>query len=195
MPVYDTEDAVALSGGDTAGLAAAANALAGFDRMSELEGLDNNGLVASALPLPGAKTTRSVGLRRFLGTPAWEVCASADGSRILAGMMGQGNTLITLTGDGKVLNAQPGGKFYPTQLTALQHGFAVRTLENDATLNYLSLFDADGRPMRRLAALGRCLQGTRDASATLLNPWQYGAFSITPDGRYAAVGGSKGVAV
>jgi hypothetical protein len=64
---------------------------------------------------------------------------------------------------------------------------------------YLKVYDRDGKAKFRIAADGRRIGGVRDCSPS--SPMVMGtflkqaSFSLTPDGRFAAVGGSKGIAV
>jgi len=140
------------------------------------------------------------GIRRFLGIPVAEVVASPDGKRIAVALKGWGNNLIFLDDAGKIITKELAGKFFPMQLQSFNGGFAALQHENDPTTLYLKMYDADGKPIRRLAAFGRRVGGMRDWSAshplvmaeTFL---KQASFSLSADGRFAAVAGSRGVAV
>jgi len=196
MPVYDTEDGLVLCGGDIAGLLAAVNSLAHPPPLAVLP--------ETALPplaaLPAQSAPRPLtGLRAMLGIPISQVAGSGDGQRIAVTLKGWGNNLFVLDGEGHILNRTLAGKSFPLDLTAEQHGFWVTTYENDPTVAYRLHLDREGQTTLRLAANGRRLGGARDWSANhpivqeRFEP--QASFSITPDGRFAAVGGSRGIAV
>src|SRR5262249_23036017 len=124
-----------------------------------------------------------------------------DGQRIAVGMKGWGTNFFVLDGDGKVIGKDVCGKFFPMHLKALDDGFTVVSHENDPTTQYLKLYDRDGKAALRLAAPGRRVGGVRDGTPGLPNPGvlpqflKQSSYSVTPDGRLAAVGGSKAIAV
>jgi WD40 repeat protein len=198
MPVYDKEDAVVLVGGDTAGLLAAAQSLAAPD--SQKEPAEEAPPSLRVLDAEESKVD-CAGIRDFLGVPVGSLAASPDGKRIAAGLNGWGNNFVVLDADGHVLHAEPCGKLYPVNLQALTNGFTAVTHENDSTTLYLKMFDRDGKASRRIAAPGRRVGGVRDWSPSLPNPdvmmpfLEQASFSVTPDGRLAAAGGSRAIAV
>jgi len=166
---------------------------------------------APAAPAPAAQPAQPpqpttpepvvlAGIRKFLGVPIAELASSPDAKRIAVGLKGWGNNIIFLEDTGKILNKELAGKFFPMQLQAFPGGFAALQHENDPTTLYLKMYDQDGKPIRRLAAFGRRVGGMRDWSAshplvmaeTFL---KQASFSLSADGRFAAVAGSKGVAV
>jgi WD40 repeat protein len=198
MPVYDTEDAVALAGGDLLGLLAAARSLASPPE----PGPAAHRPTVPLTPIDGAaRTVRQLGLQEFIGIPVGELAATPDGQRIAVGLKGWGNNVLVLDSAGKIIAKDACGKFFPVNLRALDDGFTVVTHENDPTTLYLKLYDRDGKPKVRLASAGRRVGGVRDWSPSIPNPdvmlpfLQQATFSVTPDGRFAAVGGSKAVAV
>jgi hypothetical protein len=196
MPVYDTEDAIALAGGDAAGLGRAAEALI-------------TPPTRAAEPAPAAVRTDLLTakvdppppliLRRYFGVPVGEIAATDDGKRIAVAMQGWGNNFFVLDGDGRVLAKDMAGTWMPTQLKALDAGFAVLTHANDPTVLYLKLYDLEGKTLYRLAAPGRRIGAT--GTTSIGQPMRrseglaQAAFSVTPDMRYAAVAGSKAVAL
>ncbi len=192
MPVYDTEDAIAISGGDEAGLLAGIDALAGGVPVASA--LLSDATLPRSLPVV-AESVALNPIRQVLGSPVRELAVSADGQRILAGLMSWGNNLITLSGDGQIVSAMVGGKHFPIQLSAGDSGFTAHMLENDSIVNYTMLMSRDGKPLTRLASSGRQIGGTRDASARYYDLWKQGLSSVTPDGRLAAIEGSRGIAV
>jgi hypothetical protein len=198
MPVYDTEDAVVLAGGDTEGLLIAAKSLASPPEPARPTPRREVPLA----PVEGAaKTMPREGLREFLGVPVSELASTPDGQRIAVGMKGWGNNFFVLDGDGKVVGKDVCGKFFPLHLQALDDGFMVVSHENDPTTQYLKLYDRDGKARVRLAAPGRRVGGVRDWTPSLPNPGvlpqflKQASFSVTPNGRLAAAGGSKAIAV
>ena len=79
-------------------------------------------------------------------------------------------------------------------------GFWLTSYENDPTCAYWKHYDRDGKPTLRLAADGRRFGGARDWSANhpIVEQDRFrpqASFSATHDGRFAAVGGSRGIAV
>jgi len=192
MPVYDTEDALAISGADAEGLLAAVDALARPPAAAPVR----PAAAPKTKDLGGRAVARTLSpLRDVLGAPVWDLAASSDGKRILAGLMAWGNNLACLSDDGKVLTSGPAGKYFPMRLAPLADGFAVHVMENDPIVNYLLLTSRDGNPERRLAATGRQIGGTRDASAKFYDLWKQGLAGVTPDRRFATVTGSRGIAV
>ena len=195
MPVYDGEDAISISGGDPAGVLAAVIAAPPKGATPEKQEAEPR-----LAELSGKRSVNPpAGLRQFFGIPAAELVASPDGKRIAVGLKGWGNNFFVLDGDGKVLGKDACGKFFPMNVRALDTGFAVIEHEIDATCLYLKLYDRSGKPVMRIAAPGRRVGGTGAVSAshpeTISNALAQASFSVTPDGRFAAVGGSKAIAV
>ena len=216
MPVYDTEDAISLAGGDVAGLSAAVESLWGppaptVDAPPEIH--------VAELPVKTSKAMPPT-LNDFIGVPAAELAVSGDGQRIAVGMKGWGNNLVFLNGKGEILAKHAAGKLYPLRVQAIatsptvftpntdgklypfganDGAFGVLEHEIDPTVLYYKLYGRDGRPLRRLAAFGRRIGGTATVSMShpTIMPTKLlqASFSITPDGRLAAVSGSTGVAV
>lgn len=200
MPAYDTEDAVALAGGDAEGVRAAAKALAGGSATAKGREDTERGAEVPMQPLAANRETiPPAGLRQFVGVPISELAVTPDGQRIAVGMKGWGNNFFVLDAEGKVHGKSPAGKFFPVELQALQDGFTVVEHENDPTTLYLKIYDRDGHARLRLAAAGRRVGGVRDWSPSLptIMPTflAQASFSVTPDGHWAAVGGSKAAAV
>ena len=129
MPVYDTEDAVAISGGDEAGL------LAGIESLAAPVPSEPPPPALAATALKDVATSSAVvsldPLRSTLGTPVRELAVSPDGQRVLVGLMAWGNNLITLDEKGRVLQLLAGGKHFPSQLLATEGGFSSLVQEND----------------------------------------------------------------
>jgi WD40 repeat protein len=198
MPVYDTEDAISLAAGDAAGLMRAIEALDAPP--AEPAPAPPEKLALATLPPldPPAATDRAP-LRELIGIPAAELAVSPDGSRILVGLKGWGDNLITLGGDGKIVSKQVGGKHFPLDLRALDSGFAYLQHENDSTTLYLKMLDTDGTPVRRIASPGRRIGGVRDWSPTqpevIAHFLNQTSFDLTPDARFAAAVGTKAAAV
>ena len=198
MPVYNDEDALCISGGDSEGLMAAVRSLARppaalpvlpatpASSLADLKSTD------AATPPPG--------LARFVGTGVCELAVSPDARRIAVGLKGWGDNLIVLDGGGKVLAKDVCGKFFPLGLRCAGCGFAVLSHENDPTTMYLKLYDRDGRPIVRLAAAGRRIGGVRDCTPNFLAVMgdkflPQSSFSVSDDLSLAAVAGSNGIAV
>lgn len=209
MPVYDTEDALALNAGDLAGLVAAAKSLGQPPATTSPAAP----LKPSVRPLTGYQTApedrdlpgsppgglTKAGLRGTVGIPVGQVAGSADGQRIGVALKGWGNNFFVLDETGRVLHGDVAGKFFPLDLAAAADGFWLTSYENDPTVTYRKHYDRDGHATLRLAANGRRLGGARDYSAS--HPIVQGrfepqaSFSLSADGHYAAVGGSRGIAV
>jgi hypothetical protein len=196
MPIYDTEDAVALAGGDLTGLRLAAEAF-----IAPPAPLAEPAAPAIRIaPLPRtADSSPGPTLRQFFGVPVAELAATGDGKRIAVAMQGWGNNLFVLDGDGKVLAKDMAGSWMPVHLRALEEGFAVLTHANDPTVLYLKLYDREGKSLARLAAPGRRIGAT--STSSIGHPTgrsiaqAQASFSVTPDMHYAAVAGSKAIAI
>ncbi len=207
MPVFDSEDALVLSGGDSAGLLAAAQSLAqppqeqaDMNKLQATTPIVQPDLITLALDyVAKVATPPNASLREFIGIPIGQVAASRDGQRIAVALKGWGNNVFVLDANGKVLGGDMSGKFFPLDLSADAGGFWVTSYENDPTMAYRKHYDLNGRPTLRLAADGRRLGGARDWSAShpivqdRFEP--QASFSLSVDGRFAAVGGSRGIAV
>ncbi len=197
MPVFDTEDGLALQAGDVDGLVLAANAL----RQPPDVPAAPVDTPASVKPLPGQATVSApAGLRQVVGIPVGQLAATADGQRIAVAMKGWGNNLFVLNAEGAVLNGDVAGKYFPLDLVATPDGFWLTSYENDPTCAYWKHYDREGKPRIRLAADGRRFGGARDWSANhpIVEQERFrpqASFSATRDGRFAAVGGSRGIAV
>jgi len=198
MPVFDTEDGIALQAGDIEGLVLAANALRQPPTARE-SGLP--AMSAHYVPLPSKEMVTTLpGLRQVVGIPVGQVSATTDGQRIAVAMKGWGNNLFVLNADGSVLNGDVAGKYYPLDVVAAPDGFWLTSYENDPTCAYWKHYDRNGKPTLRLAADGRRFGGARDWSANhpIVERERFrpqASFSVTRDGHYAAVGGSRGIAV
>ncbi len=208
MPVYDTEDAISLAAGNVAGLVGAANALSGpppaMTRTPEVTAVDLHQLSL----VDNAGTLPSPNISKLIGVPVSEVVASADGTRLAVAMKGWGYNFMVLDGNGKptdktaagnILGQDVCGKYFPIRLRAMDSGFSALEHESDAAVLYTKLYDRSGQPIRRLAAPGRRISGTADVSVShpqvTASVLCQASFSVTPDGRFAAVGGSKAIAV
>ena len=197
MPVFDTEDGLALQAGDVEGLTLAANALRQAPVVVDAPPAKST--VVNALP-GHAEIVTLPGLRQVAGVPIGQVAATPDGQRIAVAMKSWGNSLFVLDAEGKVLGADVAGKYFPLEVEAAPDGFWLTSYENDPTVAYRKHYDREGKPILRLAADGRRFGGARDWSANhpIVERERFrpqASFSITPDGRFAAVGGSRGIAV
>jgi len=197
MPVYDTEDAVSLVGGDLDGLMSAVNALKNVPKSDKKSQQSKIALKDLSYPKKDVKAVK--GISEFIGIPISELAISNDGKRIAVGLKGWGDNLIFLNSDGSIINKHIAGKFFPLQIQALDNGFAVLSHENDPTTLYQKLYDKDGNVTMRVSATGRRVGGARDWSASqpeVIDRFlKQASFSITPNGRFCAVGGSKAIAV
>ena len=197
MPVYDTEDGLALHAGDVEGLVQAAVSLGKPPALEYVRPLK----IADVKTLPAQVTVGELaGLREVLGIPIGQVASTPDGQRIAVAMKGWGNNLFVLDADGTVLGADMAGKYFPLDLVSVPDGFWLTSYENDPTCAYWKYYDREGKPTLRLAANGRRFGGARDWSANhpIVERDRFrpqASFSVTSDGRFAAVGGSRGVAV
>ena len=197
MPVFDTEDGLAISSGDVAGLLLAANALRQPPALPAAKA--QKPIMVKALD-SGVTTQPIAGLRQLVGIPIGEVAATRDGQRIAVAMKGWGNNIFVLKADGTLLTADTAGKYFPLDMETTNAGFWLTSLENDPTCAYWKYYDGNGKSTLRLAANGRRFGGARSWSAN--HPMVEGetfrpqaSFSISADGRYAAVAGSRGIAV
>ncbi len=195
MPVYNDEDAVALFGGDVPGLEKAVDALlAGTP-----QAVPAARFAVAKNPLRGkAGQSMPPALPDFLGLHVHELAVSGDGTRIAAGLEGWGNNVVVLSAAGDVFGKEMSGKFFPRELQAVGDGFAVISHENDPTTEYLKLYDHDGRPTMRLAAMGRRVGGVRDCTPNfpvVMNAKFLPQAAFSLGGGLAAVAGSNGLAV
>ena len=197
MPVFDTEDGLAIQAGDAAGLVLAAISLRQPPAVRAAPLLKQ----PSLRPLSGKMTTAELpGLRQVVGIPIGQVAAAQDGQRIAVAMKAWGSSLFVLDADGKVLGGDVAGKYFPLDVVAVPDGFWLTSYENDPTCAYWKHNDRDGKATVRLAADGRRFGGARDWSADhpIVERERFrpqASFSVTSDGLFAAVGGSRGVAV
>ncbi len=197
MPVFDNEDGLAIQAGDVDGLVLAADSLRLPPVISTAEAVKP----VAVKPLPGQSSIASVpGIHQFVGIPIGQVSATPDGQRIAVAMKGWGNNLFVLSADGKVINGDLSGKYFPLDVVAVPDGFWLTSYENDATCAYWKHYDRDGKPTLRLAADGQRFGGARDWSANhpIVERERFrpqASFSTTRDGHFAAVGGSRGIAV
>ena len=197
MPVFDTEDGLAISAGDVAGLVMAANALKQPPALPPAK--VQKPILIKALKAEVKKAPIS-GMRQVVGIPIGQVSTTRDGQRIAVAMKGWGNNLFVLKSDGSLLAADTAGKYFPLDMESTATGFWMTSLENDPTCAYWKYYDGSGKSTLRLAANGRRFGGARDWSAN--HPIVEGdrfrpqaSFSISADGRFAAVAGSRGIAV
>ncbi len=197
MPVFDTEDGLAVQAGDVAGLLQAATALRQPPAVVAAPAAKPTPLAA----LPGTASTPPLrGLRQVVGIPVGQVAATPDGQRIAVALKGWGNNLFVLDAGGTVLGGDVAGKFFPLDVVAVPDGFWLTSYENDPTCAYWKHYDRAGKATLRLAADGRRFGGARDWSADhpIVERERFrpqASFSVTADGRFAAVGGSRGIAV
>ncbi|HUS57999.1 MAG TPA: hypothetical protein VM141_05035, partial [Planctomycetota bacterium] len=195
-PVYDTEDAISLAGGDFTGLVLAAKALANPPKSAAAVRVR-----AVHKPLEGRQDeTTAVGISQFVGVPISELAASPDAKRIAVAFKGWGDNLIFVDDSGKVISKDIAGKFFPLQLQSFNGGFTMLQHDNDPTTMYLRMYDNEGKCGIRLAAFGRRIGGMRDWSASHpeVIPQTFlkqASFSLSADGQVAAVAGGNGIAV
>jgi hypothetical protein len=200
MPVYDTEDAISLAGGDADGVLAAARELASPSAV--VTPAEARGAFASLTAYGTTAPTRKLpGLREFVRVPIGELAATPDGQRNAVGLRGWGNNLIILAADGSIVAKEACGKLFPAGLEPLNDGFTIVTHENDPKTLSLRIYGRDGRVKGRIAAPARRVGGVRDWSPSLPHPdvmipfLRQASFSVSPDGRLAAGGGSKAIAM
>jgi len=204
MPVYNDEDGISIAGGDSAGMNAAISSVVGWIHaigVRQIIDVKPTGLPPFDITLTTNKeSTKPVGLNDFVGVPAAEIKASKDGKTVAVALKGWGENLFFLNADGTISNSVVSGKFYPMHLMPLDKGFMVLEHDNDPNAMYAAVYSNDGKNSYRLAPTGRRIGGARDypASHPLVFEERFisqTSYSVTPDERYAAVGGSRGIAV
>jgi|GEM_PF-1989537 len=203
MPVYNEENGVSVAGGDDEGIIKALTALNDeiINNFAKVSFVENN---KPNLTYKDIALTKSIskpkGLSEYIGVPASEITVSGNGKTIAVAFKGWGDNLAFLDSNGKVLKKVASGKFYPIHLSSLDKGFMVYEHYNDPNAMYATVYNSSGILEYRLAPTGRRIGGARDypASHPLVFEERFvsqTSYSITPNGNYAAVGGTRGIAV
>ena len=200
MPVYNDEDGISIAGGDSVGMNAAIGSLVDLIGLAPEREQFGAGDGLAYDYRTNKENEKPIGLSEFIGVPAAEIEASKDGKTVAVALKGWGNNLFFLNADGTISNSVVSGKFYPMHLMPLDKGFMVLEHDNDPNAMYAAVYSNEGNNSYRLAPTGRRIGGARDypASHPLVFEERFisqTSYSVTPDERYAAVGGSRGIAV